>query len=174
MTKLILLLLLTALTASGQNPEVNRYVTEARKAVTNKDYPLAYEQLTKAHAFHPYHQGILYQLGVMAALTGKPDESIPYLRKALYVNAGYKLDIPELSAVKDRADFQQLKTLQTELQKVVANADTAFVVKDRSLHAESVAVEPKTGTCYVGSVRKKKIVAVDNKGNARSPQGNTD
>lgn len=153
--------------ASAQSPELNRYVSEARNAVASKDYAAAYESLIKAHTFHPYHQGILYQLGVMSALTGKAEESIPYLRKALYINAGYKLDIPELSAVKDRADFQQLKVLQTELQKVVANADTAFVLKDRSLHAESLAIDSKTGTAYIGSVRKKKIVAVDSKGNTR-------
>jgi hypothetical protein len=167
MIRIFLLALCCATAAVAQNPEVNRYVAEARKAVAAKDYNTAYDNLVKAHAYHPYHQGILYQLGVMSALTGRPNESVPYLRKALHINAGYKLDIPELSAVKDRPDFQQLLLLQKDLQTKVADSDTAFVLKDRSLHVESVAIDGTTGTAYLGSVRKRKIVAVEANGNAR-------
>jgi len=165
MFKLLFTLLLLAFGAAAQNPEVNRYITEARKALANKDYPVAYEQLTKAHAFHPYHQGILYQLGVTSAAIGRADESIGYLRQALHVNAAYKLDIPELASVKDRPDFQKLLTLQNELNATVVRSDTAFVLTERSIHAESVAVDPKTGTCFIGGVHGRKIVAVDAKGN---------
>jgi sugar lactone lactonase YvrE len=167
MIRIVLVLLLMAHTALSQNPEAGRHVADARNAVSNKNYASAYEHLLKAHAYHPYHQGILYQLGVMSALTGKPDESISYLRKALFVNAGYKLDIEELASVKDRQDFIQLIELQKELQVVVALSDTAFVLKDRGLHIESVAVDPKTGIAYAGSVRKRKIVSVDAKGTVR-------
>jgi DNA-binding beta-propeller fold protein YncE len=168
MIRILIITLFTATsTVVAQNPEVNRYVAEARKAVAAKDYTTAYDNLVKAHAFHPYHQGILYQLGVMSALTGRPDESVPYLRKAVYINAGYKLDIPELSSVKDRPDFQQLLLLQKDLQTKIADSDTAFVLKDRSLHVESVAIDGSNGTAYVGSVRKRKIVMVDANGNAR-------
>ncbi|MBL7850949.1 MAG: hypothetical protein JNN04_08610 [Cyclobacteriaceae bacterium] len=167
MIRILFSLLLIGPVAIGQNPEVGRHVAEARQAVANKDYAAAYDHLVKAHAYHPYHQGILYQLGVMSALTGKPDESIPYLRKALYINAGYKLEIPELASVRDRSDFQQLLQLQKDLQKVVASSDTAFVLTDRSLHVESVSVNLNTGTAYVGSVHKRKIVAIDANGNAR-------
>lgn len=166
MTRLILLLLLVTVSATAQSPEVNRYLNEARLAVTNKDYPLAYEKLTKAHALHPYHQAILYNLGVMAAATGHPDESIDYLKKALHINAGYKLDVPQLATLKDRSDFQALLELQTQLQQVVTNSDTAAVLKDRILHAECVTVDSKTGTMYIGSVRKRKIVAIDKDGKA--------
>jgi len=61
MTRLTLVLLFVALAASAQNPEVNRYLGEARKAIADKDYPAAYEALHKAQQFHPYHQAILYK-----------------------------------------------------------------------------------------------------------------
>jgi len=164
MTRLTLVFLFIALAASAQNPEVNRYLGEARKAIADKDYPAAYEALHKAQLFHPYHQAIFYNLGVMAALTGRPDESIENLRKALYINAGYKLGIEELATVQDRPDFGQLLELQKELQTVVVHSDTAFVLKDRSLHVESIAMHPTTGTCYVGSVHKRKIVEITKTG----------
>ena len=164
MIRILVVFLFTFRAALGQNPEVGRHVAEARKAAANKDYAAAYDHLIKAHTYHPYHQGILYQLGVMSALTGKPDESIPYPRKALHINAAYKLDIQELTSIKDRPDFKALTQLQQELQSVMASSDTAFVFHDRLLHIESVDVDPKTGTAYAGSIRKRKIVAVDSKG----------
>lgn len=164
MAKLTLILLFAASATFAQNPEVNRYLAEARKAIGAKDYPAAYEALHKAQLFHPYHQAILYNLGVMAAMTGRPEESIENLRKALYVNAGYKLGIEELSSVRDRPDFAQLLDIQKLLQAVVIHSDTAFVLNDRTLHAESVTMHPTNGTCYVGSVHKKKIVEITKAG----------
>lgn len=166
MTRLLPILLLVVVSATAQNPLVNQYLAEARTAVNEKNYAGAYEKLQKAYALHPYHQAILYNLGVMAAATGHADESISYLRKALHINAAYKLDVAQLASVKDRPDFQQLLALQKELQTVVTNSDTAIVLTDRTLHAESVTFDPKTETFYVGSVHKRKIVAVDNKGKA--------
>ena len=82
MIRILVVFLFIFRAALGQNPDVGRYVAEAHKAAVNKDYAAAYDHLIKAHTYHPHHQGILYQLGVMSALTGKPNESIPYLRKA--------------------------------------------------------------------------------------------
>ncbi len=164
MTRLLAPLLFVALHAFGQNPEVNRYLAEARKALAVKDYPAAYDALMKAHVFHPYHQAILYNLGVMSAATGRLDESIPYLRKALYVNAGYNLEIGELSSVRDRPDFKALLELQKQLQTPVIQSDTALVLSDRTLHIESVDVDPSSGTFYLGSIHRRKVVAVDNRG----------
>lgn len=169
----ITLLLLVVMCARGQNPETNRYLAIARKALSEKDYAAAYEALTSAHAFHPYHQAILYNLGVTSAATGRLDESVGYLRKALHVNASYKLDLPELGPLKDRKDFKALLTLQQQLQQPVTHSDTAAVITNRRLHVESVTVDPVTGTIYVGSVHQRKIVAIDKKGVARdfTPSG---
>lgn len=164
----IILLLFVVMYAHGQNPETNRYLAIARKALSEKDYAAAYEALTSAHAFHPYHQAILYNLGVTGAATGRLDESVGYLRKALYVNASYKLNLPELDPLKDREDFKALLNLQQQLQVQVAHSDTAAVVTDRRLHIESVAVDAATGTIYVGSVHQRKVVAIDKQGVAKN------
>lgn len=159
MTRPLLLLFLVVGHAFGQSPELGRYMTEARKALANKDYVLAYDNLIKAQAYHPYHQGILYQLGLTAAATGRPDESITYLRKALHINAGYKLDAPELVSLKDHTDFQALVALQKELQTPIVNSDTAMVYHSRTLHAESVARDRSTGTTYLGGVHQATIIS---------------
>jgi tetratricopeptide (TPR) repeat protein len=158
MTRSILLLFLVISHAFGQSPELGRYMSEARKALADKNYGIAYDNLIKAQAFHPYHQGILYNLGLTAAATGRPDESIAYLRKALHINANYKLDAPELVSLKDHMDFQELMTLQKKLQTPVVNSDTAMVYHSRTLHAESVARDAN-GTTYLGGVHQAIIIS---------------
>jgi len=168
MKKLTILSLLITLSASAQEKDLNYYVTESRKLYAAKDYQQSYLMMTEAQKLHPYHQGILYQLGILGALTGRPDESVRNLAKAININAGYKLaDQPDLTALKDRADFQELLQLQKQLQTPVVHSDTAFVLRDRTLHIESVTRDATTGTFYLGSVHQRKIVAVDKFGNAR-------
>ncbi|MBL7847541.1 MAG: hypothetical protein JNL40_08745 [Cyclobacteriaceae bacterium] len=167
MMKITFLLLLVALSAAGQNPQLNVYLTESRQFIAQKDYVQAYDRMMSAHALHPYHQGILYQLGVLCALTNRPEESITYLRKAIQINAGFKLaDQPDLATLKDRADFRSLLELQKKLQLPIVSSDTAVVLRDRTLHIEAVTVDPATGTFYLGSIHRRKIVKVDPQGNA--------
>jgi hypothetical protein len=168
MKTLTLIFLFITLAASAQDKDLNYYVTESRKSYASKDYAQAYVLMTEASKLHPYHQGILYQLGILGALTGRPEESVKNLSNAIHINAGYKLaDQPDLATLKDRADFQELLQLQKQLQATVVHSDTAFVLRDRTLHIESVALDASTGIFYLGSVHQRKIVAVDKLGNAR-------
>lgn len=168
MRKLTLIFLFITLTASAQDKDLNYYITESRKSYAAKDYAQAYVLMTEAYTLHPYHQGILYQLGILGALTGRPEESVKNLRRAIHINAGYKLaDQPDLVVLKDRGDFQELLQQQKKLQATVIHSDTAFVLRDRTLHMESVALDPLTGIFYLGSVHQRKIVAVDKRGDVR-------
>ncbi len=168
MKKLTLLLLFITLAAPAQEKDLNYYLAEARKFSSAKDYVQAYAMMAEAHKLHPYHQGILYQLGILGALTNRPEESVANLRKAIYINAGYKLaEQPELVVLKDRADFQELLRLQQQLQAPIVHSDTAFVLRDRSLHIESVTLDPASGSFYLGSVHKRKIVSVDKSGRVK-------
>ncbi len=169
MKKLALLLLFISLESSAQEKDLNYYLAEARKFSASKDYAQAYAMMAEAHKLHPYHQGIFYQQGILGALTNRPEESVANLRKAIHINAGYKLaDQPDIALLKDRADFQELLKLQKQLQTPVVHSDTAFVLRDRSLHIESVTLDPASGSFYLGSVHKRKIVSVDKSGQTKN------
>ncbi len=168
MNKLALLLLFISLESSAQEKDLNYYLAESRRFSASKDYAQAYTLMAEAHKLHPYHQGILYQFGILGALTGRPEESVTYLRKAIHINAGYKLaDQPDLAVLTDRPDFQALLNLQKQLQVPIVHSDTAIVLHDRSLHIESVAFDPATGSFYLGSVHKRKIITVDKRGRVK-------
>jgi hypothetical protein len=151
---------LSVCSAYAQTNSLQYYINQAREAQKTGDTRKFYEMILEAHKLHPYHQGILYQTGVAAALNGKTDESISFLKRAILIKADYDLTVPELKSLENDAEFEKLKSLQTELQKQVVHSDTAFIIKDRSLHIESIASGESSDVFYLGSVHKRKIVRV--------------
>lgn len=166
MMKLFLTLLILSvygIVESQQN--LQYYYAQAREAQKSDDHSRFYEMIVKANELHPFHEGILYNRGIAAALTNRTDESVKFLRDAILVNAKFDLSIDDLKSLTGQKDFEELKSLQKELLQPVIHSDTAYILKDRTLHLESVAAGEKKGIFYLSSVHKRKILKVDEKGN---------
>ena len=144
-----------------------QFYTEGIAAYRAKDYPQFYEKMKEANKLHPYHQGILYQLGTAAALTGKKTESIQNLKRAILINTDFRLDgIADFNSIKETAEFKKLIVLQKEWQQSIVHSDTAFTLKDRSLHTEGIEYDAAHKTFYLGSIHKRKIIKVTQDGKA--------
>lgn len=150
--------------AYGQS-NLQEYMTASREAYKAKDNKKFYDMIVAAHKLHPYHQGILYNAGIAAALNGLPDEAFSYLRKAILIKADYNLDIDDLASLRTLPQFNEIKTLQAELQQQVVHSDTAFIIRQKDLHIESIAPGERPGIFYLGSIHKRKIIQSDEKGN---------
>ena len=162
-TFLLISLLFVAFTSHAQ--ELQKFYSEAMAAYKAKDYRQFYEKIKEANKLHPYHQGVLYQLGIAAALNGKKDEAIQNLKKAILINTDFKLEgIADFGSIKDTPEFKKLVALQKEWQSPVIHSTTAFVIKDRSLHTEGIEYDPTHKTFYLGSIHKRKIVKVTGDG----------
>jgi len=130
-----------------------------------KDYPRFYENMKGAHDLRPTHQGILYQLGIASALTNHPKEAIESLKKAILVNADFKLEaLADFDAIKEMKEFKGLLALQKEWQSSVVHSEIALTIKDRSLHVEGIEYDAASKTFYLGSIHKRKIVKVTSDG----------
>ncbi len=163
--RLIALLLLVGWMAYGQDKDMAYYYNQAREAYRAKSYPKFYEMIKEANKLHPYHQGILYQLGLASALTGRKDEALENLRKAILIDASFKLEgLSDLNSIKDSPDFKKLIDLQKQWQTPVIHSDTAFVIRDRSLHVEGIEYDATHNILYLGSIHKRKIVRVTIRG----------
>lgn len=153
--------MVTGFVAFTQTSELQQYYAQAMEARGKNDNAKFYDYIMKAHAIHPYHQGILYQAGIAAALNNKNGEAIKYLKEAVMIQADFVLDIPELNSLKGMKEFEQLKEIKKNASRTIINSDTAFVIKDRSLHLESITAA-NDNTFYGGSIHKRKIIKVEN------------
>jgi sugar lactone lactonase YvrE len=143
---------------------LEEYYASAKEAYGNKDYGSFYSLINKAHELHPYHQVILYQKGIAAALTNHNEESIKSLREAILINANFELTIPDLLMLSGLEEFSALKELQKKLLEPVIHSDTAVTIKDRSLHLESIAAGEKRGVLYGASIHHRKVVRIEKDG----------
>jgi sugar lactone lactonase YvrE len=166
MKKIILLLFcLLSAEAYGQDKGLPFYYAQAKEAYRKKSYPKFYEMIKEAHTLSPYHQGILYQLGLAASLTGRKEEAIENLKQAILIDNRFKLEgLADFNLIKGTPEFLKLLDLQKELGRRIIHSDTAFVITDRSLHAEGIEFDPVDNTFYLGSIHKRKIIA-------RTPDG---
>ena len=162
MSRLFQLALLLVVSAAVHAQSYRQLYAEAEKSYKEKDYAHFYEKIKEANALHPYHQDILYRLGAACALTGRNDEAMTALRKAILINSRYDLTSnQDLASLRTLPGWKPLMELQKEWSKPVIRSKEAFRIKDRQLHAEGIALDILNNQFYLGSIHKRKIVKVD-------------
>ncbi len=158
-------LLLSTVIASAQNPKYIESYNHAKEAYQKKDFEAYYTHLKEANQYHPYQQVIQYRLGIASALTNRPDEAISFLKKAILTDAAFKLkDNEDLASLRDKKEFKDLLALQEKMMTPAIHSDTAFVIKDRTLHTEGIEYDAIQNTFYLGSIHQRKVVKVNAKG----------
>lgn len=159
---------------------------EARKAYEQKDYAGFVEKMRAAIETRPKHQPYLYNLAAGYALIGKKAEAINLLSQAAAMGLTYP-DIahdhdfdsmrPHISVSPDKSgtrrsaslrdEFSAVLTKLAENEKPIGHSETAFVIHEKGLVPEGLAYDPTTRTFYVGSIYRRKIVSINEAGEAR-------
>ena len=166
MNKLFVTLLFFGITTKTFSQDSAQfYFSKAKEARDRNDSVRFYQFIKKAVRIHPYHPGILYQSALASAKIRNEAEALDFLKRAVRVNANSDLDNPAFKLLQNDYGFKKIKALRDDLKKTVVNSDTAFTIPDKSLHIECIA-STKNGF-YLGSIHKRKIIFVDNKGTVR-------
>ena len=134
-------------------------------AYYKKDYTLFLERLKKAQTLAPDNPKVIYNLARAFAVNGNQSAAIDYLRKA--VSVGYYIDPAHNSDFVSIKNTESFKDIQREIEKKkvkINNSKVAFKVPEKDLIPESIAYDPATETFYLGSVHKRKIISITNKG----------
>jgi tetratricopeptide (TPR) repeat protein len=161
----ISIILLANNLVQGQTDKLQYYYAQAHEAQQAGDNARFYEMIVKASEIHPHHPSILYQRGTAAALNGKNEEAISYLRKALLMNANFELDSDELKTLRGIPEFKALQKLQIEILKPIIKSDTAFVLPYKQLHAETITAGERDGVFYLSGIHQRKVLRIDPKRN---------
>ena len=161
--KIIFALLISPILCFGQ--QLQQLYSEAVSAYKAKEYKLFYRKIKEANKLHPYHQGIQYQLGLAAALTGNNTEAIAFLKKAILTNADFVIENnPDFKSIAGLKEFKALLDLQKKWKASIVKSDTAFIVSDRQLHVEGIDFDRKSNSFFLGSIHKRKVIRVDENG----------
>ncbi|MCP4215607.1 MAG: hypothetical protein GY765_13215, partial [bacterium] len=144
---------------------------ESAVALKEKDYE-SYKTLShKLLQFTPTHPSYMYQYAKSLALTKSPEDCLAWLEELLNVKASRLKSITGDKSFESLFDNPKFKDLvQRAKKKLVAvnNSQTAFTIKERDLISEGVAYDTTTNTLYLGSIYKRKIIAVSPDGKVRN------
>jgi hypothetical protein len=138
---------------------------EAQKAYKEKDYKNFLSLYRQMERLLPHNRVVLYNLAAAYSLNKDKENTLLCLKRTLPVNAADTLGKdPDFQWLRLDPEFKRLVAASADLRKPLLNSRTAFVIKQRDLHPESIAFDPATGIFYIGSVHHRKIVARNSKG----------
>lgn len=167
---LLLCLQMFTVVSSSQEDQLKDgryYEALARKAYQQKDYVSFLENMRLAAELRPNHPRLMYNLAAAYALTGQGKEALLWLAKVARMGLVYPAESdPDFESIKSADEFKAiLKRFQLNREPTVKSVP-AFVVHEKGLIPESIALDPETANFYVGSVYRRKIVRIDSRGEA--------
>jgi sugar lactone lactonase YvrE len=168
----LLLFLCIASSVLSQTPEemttAQTAEQAARKAFGEKNYAEALSQLVIANNSRPNHPRLIYNLAVANALNGMPDRAVDSLERLANMGLSFPAERdPNFKAIAETERFKKVVARFAANREPLNKSLPGITVDQKSLIAESVAYDSRTGTFYIGSVHQRKIVAVDKSGKVR-------
>jgi hypothetical protein len=154
-----------AIAQEAQPKDGRYYEAVAVRAYRNKDYDSFLTNMKLAAELRPGHPRLMYNLAAAYSLTGHRSEALLWLDKVAKLGLVYPAaEDSDFDSVKQSAEFKTiLKTFELNKTPIISSAP-AFTLHEKGFVPESVAYDSKTKTFYLGSVYRRKIVAVDRSG----------
>jgi len=143
------------------------YEAQARQAYAAKDYPSFLLNMTKAAELRPNHPRLIYNLSVAYVLNGRPDEAFGGLERLAAMGLVMPLARDEsFSAFRESSRFKEILAAFDRNKANTGEATEALTFKEKGLISEGLAYDSKTGSYFVSSVHKRKIIRVNKDGKA--------
>jgi hypothetical protein len=117
--------------------------------------------IDQALAARPDDGMLLYHRASMTVAAGAPADALPFL--ARLDAAGWSVALSPLDFAPLAGDprFREIAQRIDARDPPVHRSTQAFAIPGAELIPEGIAVDPASGTLYVGSIRKRTIVAID-------------
>ncbi|HEY0096281.1 MAG TPA: hypothetical protein VGB96_18270, partial [Archangium sp.] len=131
---------------------------QAGGSLVQGDLPAFANTLTRALDLNPGDESIVYDIAATLAQAGRSEESFSWLDKLVAMRSNLvpqDRDFPGLQGERYQRIVQALQR-----NTPAPRSTTAFTLSERDLIPEGIAHDPVTGTFFVSSIAKRKIVAV--------------
>ncbi len=142
-----------------QRKEFTKVRQEARTAAQAQDFATSLAKTKRAHELRPEHPGTRYNLALAHAMSDDAEGALTALERLLDLEVlPGSLDNPAFAKLRESPRFAQLKRRAEALSAVVGGAPRAFTLVERDLAPEGIAHDPRTGSFFLSSIHKRKIV----------------
>lgn len=161
----VLFILALGVAAPAQQPDPNALVREAGVAYRQQDYKTFVEKTEAARRIIPNNAVIMYNLACGYALTGKPERAMELLTALTRrkIDFGAAND-PDFTSLRDRDDFKDLIRRLDTMFAPIHTSEPVFVTQQVDMIPEGMAIDPRSGDIYFGSMRSGEIFLVDRAG----------
>ena len=148
--------------------ESNKFQNNAIKQYEKKEYDSMLINMNQALILRPNHPRILYNLAISFALNNKKSEALNILNKMTEMGLYYPVekDSDFVSVMNDK-EFLSVVDRFKENQMPIINSNTNITYPEKDLITESVAYDAETGSFYLSSIHKRKIVMINKNGETR-------
>jgi sugar lactone lactonase YvrE len=117
--------------------------------------------LDEALAARPTDGVLLYHRASTAARTGDPAAALPFLERLDATGWSVRLSPLDFGAIEADPRYRAIAARIEARDAPVRRSPESFELPGADLIPEGIAVDPATGTLYVGSLRKRMILAID-------------
>jgi sugar lactone lactonase YvrE len=138
---------------------------EAVHAYEAHDFPGFLRYAREAERLRPAHGGVVYGLACAYALTGDTAAALATLQH--FATLGHTADLDadaDFTSLRSLPAFDSLRQAMRRNAAPLVRSTPAFTLAERDLLTEGIAYDPKTRSFFVGSVRRGKILRVDDRG----------
>src|ERR1044072_1425823 len=152
----------------AQTPDVRTYVQNANAAYKQKDYVGLIDNMKLALRERPNYWRYIYNIAVGYALKNDEATAVRWLNQL----ADMGLVVPaatdeNFKSIKDTDGFNAvIARLEANVKRIGAS-ESGFTIREKGLVPEGLAYDETEKTFYVGSVYKRKIISVNQKGEAK-------
>jgi sugar lactone lactonase YvrE len=107
---------------------------------------------------------LLYQRAALSVEAGSPADALPFIERLDAIGWDVPLRPDEYRPLADHPRYRKIAASIDARAARVSRSAVAFTIPEPDLIPEGIAVDPRTRTFYLGSIRKRKVLAIDARG----------
>jgi len=156
-------LILFGISAFSQTKVLYNQSVEAYKS---KDYVLFLKLTKQLDSIRPMHPTFAYNLASAYSLNGEKEESLRVLKTVILANNTINFEgDSDFDAIKNEKGFKDLLEMKVSQSKIIESSKEKFSLSEKDLHPEGLLYLEKHKRWLSSSIRNKKVVSFDEKGN---------